>query len=148
MTEMPKDVRVAIERLMIDYCYAVDGLKDTQPIVDLFTEDAVADFSALGLPLMKDRSEIKAFFDGVFSEMTHHFHFISNFRPAGWDGTNGSMDAYVIGMGRAKDGNGVTMQVKYQMECAKRGNVWKCHRYMITPMMPLSESLNEIHSED
>ena len=147
MTTMPEDVRTALERHMIEYCYAVDGLEDVQPLLDLFTDDAVADLTAIGLPMMNGKGDIKAFFDGVFEGMSHHFHFISNFRPASWDGTEGAMDAYVIGMGRAKDGNTVEVQVKYRMVCLQQNGAWKCRHYTITPMMPLPGSLDEIHGE-
>lgn len=145
MTNMPDDVRAQLEAHMIDYCYAVDGLNDVQPLLDIFTDDAVADLTAIGLPLMNGKGDIKAFFDGVFATMSHHFHFISNFRPASWDGTEGAMDAYVIGMGRSKDGNSVTVQVKYRMVCVRDGAQWKSRHYTITPMMPLPGSLDEIH---
>ncbi|MDE2561809.1 MAG: nuclear transport factor 2 family protein [Sphingomonadales bacterium] len=148
MTQMPEDVRNALERLLIDYCYAVDGLEDVQPLLDVFTDDAKADLTAIGLPMMNSKADIKAFFDGVFETMSHHFHFISNFRPASWDGSEAAMDAYVIGMGRAKDGNTVTVQVKYRMVCVQQGGAWKCRHYTITPMMPLPGSLDEIHGEN
>jgi len=144
VTAMPDDVRTALERLMIDYCYAVDGLRDVQPLLDIFTDDAQADLTALGLPMMNGTADIKAFFDGVFDTMSHQFHFISNFRPASWDGETGAMDAYVIGMGRARDGNSVTMYVRYRMACVQQGGRWKCRHYTITPMMPLPGSLGEI----
>ena len=147
MTQMPEDVRTALERLMIDYCYAVDGLQDVQPLLDIFTDDAKADLTAIGLPMMNDKSDIKAFFDGVFEQMSHHFHFISNFRPESWDGEVGAMSAYVIGMGRAHDGNKVEVQVKYRMECVKTQTGWKCRHYTITPMMPLPGSLDQIHGD-
>jgi len=147
MTPMPDDVRTAIERLMIDYCYAVDDMKDVQPLLDIFTDDAVADFTAIGLPMMKGKGDIKAFFEGVFAMMSHHFHFASNFRPAAWDGSEGTMDAYVIGMGRAKDGNSVTVQVKYRMVCVRMGEGWRCRHYTITPMMPPPGALNDIHGD-
>ena len=147
MTQMPEDVRTALERLMIDYCYAVDGLQDVQPLLDIFTDDAKADLTAIGLPMMNDKSDIKAFFDGVFEQMSHHFHFISNFRPESWDGEVGTMSAYVIGMGRAHDGNRVEVQVKYRMECVETQTGWKCRHYTITPMMPLPGSLDQIHGD-
>ena len=147
MTGMPEDVRTALERLMIDYCYAVDGLQDVQPLLDIFTDDVKADLTAIGLPMMNDKSDIKAFFDGVFEGMSHHFHFISNFRPESWDGKVGAMTAYVIGMGRAQDGNTVEVQVKYRMECVETEAGWKCRHYTITPMMPLPGSLDEIHGD-
>ena len=111
MSEMPENVRTALERHLIEYCYAVDGLEDVGPLMVLFTDDAVADFSAIGLPAMTGREEIGAFYKAVFADMTHHFHFISNFRPDGWDADEGAgaMTAYVIGMGAAKDGSSITV---------------------------------------
>lgn len=149
MSEMPENVRTALERHLIEYCYAVDGLKDVGPLLDLFTDDAVADFSAIGLPAMTGREEIGAFYDSVFADMTHHFHFISNFRPDGWDADEGAgaMTAYVIGMGAAKDGSRITVQVKYRMECVQHGGAWKCRHYAITPMMPMPGSLAEVHGQ-
>ncbi len=149
MSQMPEDVRTALERHLIEYCYAVDGLKDVEPLLDLFTDDAVADLTAIGLPMMNDKGDIRAFFEAVFADMTHHFHFISNFRPESWDADTGvgAMTAYVIGMGASKDGNTVEVQVKYRMECLQQDGAWKCRHYTISPMMPMPGSLSEIHGE-
>lgn len=147
MPQMPEDVRTAIERLMVDYCYNVDALDDMERFLSIFTEDAVTDMTAIGLPLMNNREELRQFFEGVFETMSHHFHFISNFRPESWDGTVGTMQAYVIGMGHAKDGNSVAVQVRYRMECIEAADGWKCRHYTITPMMPLPGSLTEIHGD-
>ena len=86
--------------------------------------------------------------DGVFETMSHHFHFMSNFRPESWDGKVGAMHAYVIGMGHSKDGNSVAVQVRYRMECIETDDGWKCRHYTITPMMPLPGSLTEIHGDN
>lgn len=145
MSQMPQDVRTAIERLMVDYCYNVDAMDDMDRFLSIFTEDAVTDMTAIGLPLMNNREELRQFFEGVFETMSHHFHFIGNFRPQSWDGKVGAMQAYVIGMGRAKDGNTVTVQVRYRMECLETEDGWKCRHYTISPMMPMPGSLGEIH---
>ena len=147
MTQMPETVRTALERLMIDYCYNVDALEDIDRFLSVFTEDCVADLTAIGLPMMHGHQGLRDFFEPVFETMSHHFHFISNFRPESWDGEAGAMTAYVIGMGRANDGNTVTVQVKYRMECIEIDGAWKCRHYTITPMMPLPGSLDEIHGE-
>lgn len=147
MSQMPEHVRTAIERLMVDYCYNVDAMEDMDRFLSIFTEDAVTDMTAIGLPLMNNRDELRQFFEGVFETMSHHFHLISNFRPQSWDGKVGVMQAYVIGMGRAKDGNTVTVQVRYRMECLETADGWKCRHYTITPMMPLPGSLTEIHGD-
>ncbi len=148
MPQMPVDVRTAIERLMIEYCYNVDALENMDRFLSVFTDDCVADLSAIGLPLMHGHDGLRGFFEPVFADMTHHFHFISNFREESWDGTVGTMTAYVIGMGAAKDGNTVEVQVKYRMECVQDDSgAWKCRHYTITPMMPMPGSLDEIHGD-
>ncbi len=146
MTGMPMEVRVALQDLMTAYCYAVDRLGDVDALLDLFTEDAVLDFSAIGLPVMNGRGEMKAFFDRVFADMSHHAHYITNFRPKAYDGATASMSAYVIGMGRAKDGNSVEVQVQYRFDAVETPAGWKCRRYSMFSMMPLPGSLAEIHA--
>lgn len=148
MIAIPLEERIALQDLMTAYCYAVDKLADVDVLLDLFTEDAVLDFSRIGLPLMTGRAEIKAFFDGVFADMTHHAHYITNFRPVHYDGKTGAMTAYVIGLGKSKDGNSVEVNVQYTFEAVKQADGgWKCQRYSMFSMMPLPGSLAEIHGE-
>ena len=56
MTQIPIEERLALQDQMIAYCYAVDKLTDVEELLDLFTEDAVLDFSAIGLPAMNGGS--------------------------------------------------------------------------------------------
>lgn len=147
MTEMPENVRTNIERLMIDYCYNLDALEDLNRFSSLFTDNVITDMSEIGLPLMKDKKELQTFFTSVFKKMSHHFHFISNFRADSWDGEVGAMTAYVISMGQAKDGKSVTVQVKYRMECLETEAGWKCRHYSVKRMMPIPESLEAIHGK-
>lgn len=148
MLAIPLEERIALQDLMTAYCYAVDKLADVDVLLDLFTADAVLDLSAIGLPLMNGRAEIKAFFDGVFADMSHHAHYITNFRPVHYDGQTGAMTAYVIGLGRSNDGNSVEVNVQYTFEAVKQADgAWKCARYSMFSMMPLPGSLAEIHGE-
>ncbi|MFA7585005.1 MAG: nuclear transport factor 2 family protein [Novosphingobium sp.] len=147
MAKAPLEERIALEDLMIDYCYAVDKLTDIDQLLDLFTEDAVLDLSDIGLPAMHGRAEYRKFYEGVFADMTHHTHYISNFRLASYEGTKATMFAYVQGLGRSKDGNEVIVHVRYQMDCVKQGDSWKCERYYIRGGMPMPGSLNEIHGD-
>ena len=52
MTQIPMEERMALQDLMTDYCYAVDKLADVEELLDLFTDDAVLDFSGIGLAVM------------------------------------------------------------------------------------------------
>lgn len=143
----PLEERIAIQDLMTDYCYAVDKLTDVDGLLDLFTEDAVLDFSDIGLPAMQGRAAHRKFYDGVFADMSHHTHYISNFRLESYAGTAASMRSYVQGLGRAKDGNEVLVHVRYRMDCVKVAGAWKCSRYFILAGMPMPGSLAAIHGE-
>lgn len=145
MIAIPLEDRTALQDLMVAYCYAVDKLADVDVLLSLFTEDAVLDFSAIGLPAMHGHAEIRRFFDGVFADMSHHAHYITNFRPVHFDGNTGAMTAYVIGIGRSKSGNAVEVNVQYTFEAVRTDAGWKANRYSMFSMMPLPGSLAEIH---
>ncbi len=145
--QMPIEDRIALQDLMTAYCYAVDDIGNIEGLLALFTEDAVLDFRKIGLPLMNGHGDIRAFFEGVFADMTHHAHYISNFRPEAYDGDTGAMSAYVNGMGRAKDGNEVVVQVQYRFDCVRTAGGWKANRYSMFAMMPTPASLEEIHGD-
>ena len=147
MVSIPIDDRIALQDLMTDYCYAVDRLDDIDGLLALFTPDAVLDFSAIGLPLMKGHGEIRRFFAAAFAEMSHHAHYISNFRPIRYDGDTGAMTAYVTGLGRSKDGNTVDVKVQYTFDAVRTADGWKARGYSMFSMMPLPASLAEIHGE-
>jgi ketosteroid isomerase-like protein len=144
---MPLEDRVAMQDLMTAYCYAVDKLADIDGLLSLFTEDAVLDFSGIGLPLMNGHDDIHKFFDAVFADMSHHAHYITNFRPEAYGGDTAAMSAYVIGLGRAKDGNEVAVNVQYRFDAVRTADGWKANRYSMFGMMPLPGSLAEIHGE-
>jgi ketosteroid isomerase-like protein len=147
MTACPIEDRIALNELMIAYCYAVDDLDDVEPLLALFTEDAVLDFSGIGLPLMRGKAEIRGFYEGVFADMSHHTHYLSNFRVDSHDGDAARVRAYVEGLGRAKDGAEVHVHVRYVMDCVKGEGAWKCRRYEIIAGMPIPGALEEMHGK-
>lgn len=147
MTKCPVEERIALQDLLTDYCYAVDKLTDVDELLNLFTEDAVIDMSDIGLPVMNGRAEHKKFFDAVFADMSHHTHYVSNFRLASYEGDKATMFAYVQGLGRAKDGNEVHVHVRYQMDCVKVNGEWKFKTYYNRAGMPMPGSLGEIHGD-
>ena len=85
------------------YCTAVDSLHDIEAICAVFTEDGVFDLSGIGLPKKEGHAGIREFFTGVFADMTHHAHYLTNFAVTSYEGDRASARAYIIGMGRAKD---------------------------------------------
>lgn len=147
MVQIPLEERFALQDLMTDYCYAVDKLTDVEELLDLFTDDAVLDLSDIGLSLMPGKDSFRKFYEAVFADMSHHTHYISNFRVGVYDGDTATMWAYVQGLGRAKSGNEVHVHVRYRMDCVKVGGTWKCSKYYIFAGMPMPGSMQEIHGD-
>lgn len=147
MHTVPIEDRLAINDLMIAYCTAVDSLSDAQAVCEVFTEDAEFDLSGIGLPRISGHAGIRAFFEGVFADMTHHAHYLTNFAMTAYDGDTASARAYIIGMGRAKDGNEVTVNGRYYFDARRTEQGWKATRYTMDFMMPLPGSLAEIHAD-
>ncbi len=147
MTTLPLEERIALQDLMTAYCTAVDDLKGgNAALLALFTEDAVLDLSELGLSIMHGRADYKPFYDGVFAGMSHHQHYITNFRVGAYDGDTATMYSYVHGLGRAHDGQEVDVHVRYRMDCVKIDSTWNIKTYWIFAGMPLSGSVAALHA--
>ena len=147
MQAISLEERFALQDLMTAYCYAVDDLGDLQSLLDLFTDDAVLDFSAIGLPAMEGKVAFRGFYESVFADMTHHTHYLSNFRIDSFGGDTAALRAYAEGLGRSREGNSVHVHVRYRMKAVRTGGSWKISRYEIHPGMPMPGSLEEIHGE-
>jgi ketosteroid isomerase-like protein len=132
---------------MIAYCTAVDCLDDVQAICDVFTEDADFDLSGIGLPRMYGHAGLRDFFEGVFADMSHHAHYLTNFAMTAYHEETASARAYIIGMGRAKDGNEVTVNGRYYFDVKRTDKGWRTTRYSMDFLMPLPGSLAEIHAD-
>jgi ketosteroid isomerase-like protein len=147
MINLPIEDRLAINDLLVAYCTAVDTLDDVEAILDVFTPDAQFDLSGIGLPKIDGHEGIRRFFQGVFNDMTHHAHYLTNFAVTAYAGNAASARAYIIGMGRSRDGKEVTVHGRYFFEVLRVASGWKASRYTMNFMMPLPGSLAEIHSE-
>lgn len=141
----PLEDRIALQDVMTEYCYRVDALDDIPAILDLFTDDAVLDFSGIGLTAMNGKEAFKAFYESVFADMSHHNHYICNFRLDAYDGESAAMRSYARGMGRSNDGGMVDVDVRYLMNFVRSGDDWKITRYEIHPGMPMPAALSEVH---
>ncbi len=146
MIKCPIEDRLEIEDLMVAYCTAVDSLSDIDAICAVFTEDGVLDLSGIGLPKKHGHSGIREFFAGVFADMTNHAHYLTNFAMTSYEGERASARAYIIGIGRAKDGNEVTVNGRYYFDVVRTAAGWRTSRYSMDFMMPLPGSLSEIHA--
>jgi ketosteroid isomerase-like protein len=147
MQNIPIEDRLAINDLMIAYCTAVDSLHDVQAVCDVFTGDGVLDLSGIGLPRFSGHEGIRGFFESVFADMTYHAHYLTNFAMTAYEADTASARAYIIGMGRSKDGNEVTVNGRYFFDVKRTSQGWKATRYAMDFMMPLPGSLAEIHAE-
>ncbi len=136
--EMPEEVFRALKRLMVEYADAVDTRGDPERVVACFTPDAAIDFSSVGFPVMKGEDEIRAFYAGLVENMAHEFHIAANPRAEHWDGTEGTITSYVMGMGVPKDGAAISVQVRYRMECVQHEGAWRCRRFTLDAMMPMA----------
>jgi len=141
----PIEERIALEDMMTEYCYRVDALENIPNVLELFTDDAVLDFSFIGLPVMNGKPAFKAFYESVFADMSHHNHYISNYRLDEYNGDTATMRAYARGMGRSNDGGMVDVNVRYLMNFVRTNGGWRISRYEIHPAMPMPDSLSEIH---
>ncbi|MEY2925531.1 MAG: hypothetical protein RL367_8 [Pseudomonadota bacterium] len=144
---IPVEDRRAINDLLIAYCTGVDSLGDIDAILAVFAEDAVFDLSGIGLPNVVGHAGISGFFAGVFADMSHHAHYLTNFAMTAYTGDTASARAYIMGMGRAKDGNEVTVYGRYYFDVKRTCTGWKATRYTMDFMMPLPGSLAEIHAD-
>ena len=136
--EMPEEVFPALKRLMVEYADAVDTRGDPERVVACFTPDAAIDFSSVGFPVMRGEDEIRAFYAGLVENMAHEFHIAANPRAEYWDGTVGTITSYVMGMGMPNSGDAISVQVKYRMECVQHQGAWRCRRFTLDAMMPLT----------
>ncbi len=144
---VPVEDRFALQDLITAYCFAVDKLDDLDGLLSLFTEDAIFDLSEIGLPRVDGHSGIRGFFGPVFDYMTHHAHYVTNFKVETYAGDTASIRAYVMGMGNSRDGNHVLVYVDYYLDCVRTASGWKIKKFFEKALMPMPGSLNEIHGD-
>jgi ketosteroid isomerase-like protein len=136
MTPCPIEDRLAIEDLLVAYCHAVDSLSDIDGICAVFTEDADYDLSGIGYPHKQRHAGIREFFEGVFAGMAHHAHYLTNFAVTAYAGDTASVRAYIIGMGRGKDGSSITVHGRYYFDVVRTQAGWKATRYTMDFLIP------------
>jgi len=138
--------RLALQDVLTAYCNAVDSLSDMQGLLNCFTEDAVLDLSGISLPRYAGHAGIREFFAQVFKDMSHHSHTSSNFTILRLEGDAARCQASVIGTGRAHSGNTVLVYVRYFMDYARTASGWKWKHFSENVLMPLPESMTQIHA--
>jgi hypothetical protein len=140
--------RTALHDVLIAYAFAVDSLSDMDGLLGCFTEDAVFDLSGLNLPRYHGHAGIRGFFAQVFADMTHHAHFVTNFRVDRLEGNEAKCRAYIMGMGKARSGLEILVYVLYNLEYRRSGESWKISYFDERTLMPMPESLTAIHGRE
>jgi len=137
--------RQALQDVLHAYCAAVDSLSDMEGLLSCFTEDAVFDLSGINLPRFEGHTQIRQFFEQVFSDMSHHAHYSTNFAIDRLDADEALCRAYVIRMGVSKAGSSVHVNVCYQLEYLRTSGGWKIKSFSEAALMPLPPELTGIH---
>lgn len=148
MTACPIEDRLALEDLTVAYAHALDSMGDPEAICACFTPDAVYDLSGIGMAKVSGHAGIRELFTGIFAAMSHQAHYLSNFAVTAYAGDSAKVRTYVTGMGRAKDGNQVTVHGRYYFDAVRTAEGWKFAHYHMDFLMPLPGSLAEIHGDD
>lgn len=138
----------ALEQAVIRYCTSTDKLDDLDGMLENFTEDAVFDLTALQLPRFEGHAQIRAFFEQVFADMSHHAHLLTNFRVDRLENNEADVKCYVTGLGRSKSGTQICVYVFYDLTLRKTEKGWKISRFYEAPMLPLPESVVTVHKKD
>jgi ketosteroid isomerase-like protein len=138
--------KMALQDVLTAYCNAVDSLSDMDGLLNCFTDDAVMDLSGIHLPKCVGHAEIRKFFTQVFKDMSHHSHSSSNFTILKLDGDSARCQASIIGTGATYDGNSVLVYVRYFLDYKRTPSGWKWTKFSETALMPLPDSLTQIHA--
>lgn len=140
--------RNALEEAVVKYCTAVDRLDDVADMLTNFTEDAVLDLTGLLLPRFVGHEEIGGFYRQVFADMSHHGHLLTNFRVEQLEGDAAAVKCYVTGLGRSKAGVDILVYVWYDLKFRKVDGTWKISFFYEAPLMPMPESVTQVHKKD
>jgi len=138
--------KARLEDAVLDYLYAVDGLKDIDFMMSCFTDDATLDLSGLDMGVYEGPDAIKGFYEEVFKTMTHHMHMMTNFRVTGISGSDASCHSYICGMGRSVTGVDVQVYVYYDLKLRLTEDGWKIRHFYEAPQLPMPASVLEAHS--
>jgi len=138
----------ALEEAVVKYCTAVDKLADVDSMLTNFTEDAVLDLTGLHLPRFVGHAQIRAFFLQVFQDMSHHMHLLTNFRVEKLEKDQATVKAYITGLGRSKKGVDIQVYVFYDLQFRKGTDGWKISVFYEAPMMPMPDSVTDVHKKN
>ena len=137
--------RLALQDALTRYCTAIDSLENVDALLDCFAEDGTLDLTGIDLPRFEGHEQIRGFFEQVFADMSHHAHFNTNFVVENLESDTAHCRAYVMGMGKTHDDREVLVYVKYYLDYIRIGDQWKIKYFGEASLMPLPESVTNIH---
>ncbi len=140
--------KAALEEALLRYCEAVDKISDLDFMMENFTEDAVLDLTGLELPRFAGHAAIRGFYEGVFKDMSHHMHQMSNFQVRELGTETARIYAYINGMGRSHSGIDIQVYVYYDLDLRKENGTWKISRFYEAPKLPMPDSVTAVHKKD
>ncbi len=152
MSELEKRIktledRAALERVLLQYYYAVDTLSDVDSLIDCFTPDAIFDIEDLGLKKYHGHDEIRSFFEGVFAETPYHCHHVSNFDITRLEDNEASARGYVIGKAEGSNGVKVFVHCCYYIDYVRTDAGWKIRLFDEDSLVPIGDEVRDLHGQ-
>ncbi len=129
--------RQQVQDVITNYLVAVDDLSSVDEVLDCFTDDAVFDMSGIDYPVLEGIDNLRDFFTNVFSSMTHHAHYATNFKLDQLENDTAACRTHVIGMGITKDGDKVLFYLQYHLRMKRTNSGWKMSNFRGQALMPL-----------
>lgn len=114
----------AIRRLTHLYSYHIDHF-ELEPLMALWTDDAVFDERGVELRLWTGISEIRKSFTEIFLVMQTHVHYTSNFLLLECSADTARGTSYFLAEGIVKSGGGVHATGYYKDEYQKCKGEWR-----------------------
>jgi len=123
-----------IRRLTFEYARAVDG-QDLEGVVALFTEDALWDARGFGMPEMKGRDDIRAFYTSIFENVAHCAHLTLN-HLVEVDGDTATGHVYIHALAVARDGTRSESIGYYDDTYVRTDSGWRFSSRAAQPLLP------------
>lgn len=140
--------KAALEQAVLRYCEAVDKLTDLDFMMENFTDDAVLDLTGLQLSRYQGHDQIRKFYEGVFEDMSHHMHVLSNFQVKELSADTARIYAYIGGLGHSTSGIDVHVYVYYDLNLRKVDGTWKISHFYEAPKLPMPDSVTAVHKKN
>ena len=128
----------ALQNVITDYLVAVDDLSDIEAVLSCFTSDATFDMSGINYPTFEGHGALRLFSTEVFSSMSHHAHYATNFKIDSLTQDNASARTHVIGMGVTNGGEDVLFYLQYHLDYQRTQQGWKISSFRGHALLPIT----------